>query len=208
MHGEADNSNAETRRYRAGAGGNEHSATGTHRNHDEHHFKSFEKDRLEGRDSRDPVEPRLAAACLFAQFRGLDRERRRLIMERDDPRRTQDRLSQPPHAEQQEQDANDELQEVQRHMIEQGPSAITMSASTARPARTPRPAGRQPRTIATASTIVSASTASTSEARKAAAIAGQTSAKLPVTRSLLCGLKKQVRHLVAWTNARNMRRPS
>ena len=113
--------NAETRRYRAGAGGNEHSATGTHRNHDEHHFKSFEKDRLEGRDSRDPVEPRLAAACLFAQFRGLGRERRRLIVERDDARRAQDRLSQPPHAEQQEQDANDELQEVQRHMIEQRP---------------------------------------------------------------------------------------
>ena len=52
-----------------------------------------------------------------------------------------------------------------------GPSTTTISARTARPATTPNPAGRQPRTVATASTIVSASTASTSEARKAVVIA-------------------------------------
>src|ERR1700730_18609287 len=56
-----------------------------------------------------------------------------------------------------------------------------MRASTARPAKAPSPAGRQPRTVATASTTVSASTASTNAAKKPPAIAGQTSAKLPVT---------------------------
>src|SRR5947209_18431746 len=60
-----------------------------------------------------------------------------------------------------------------------------MATNTARPASAPRPAGRQPRTVATASTIVSASTASTSEARKAATIAGQRTAKLLDIRRLL-----------------------
>src|SRR5258706_2904304 len=53
-----------------------------------------------------------------------------------------------------------------------GPSASTMSGSEARPASEPSPAGRQPRTVATESTIVSASTASTSELRNAAETAG------------------------------------
>src|SRR5712691_5798987 len=55
-----------------------------------------------------------------------------------------------------------------------GPSARTMSASEARPASAPSPAGLQPRTVAAESTIVSASTASTSELRNAAETAGAT----------------------------------
>src|SRR4051794_23406315 len=53
-----------------------------------------------------------------------------------------------------------------------GPSTITASASIARPAAVPRRAGRGPRIVATASTIVNASTTSTNEARNAAVIAG------------------------------------
>ncbi len=65
-----------------------------------------------------------------------------------------------------------------------GPSATTMRASTRRPANAPSPAGRQPRTVATASTIVSASTASTNEARNAVVIAGPMCAKLSVMRTI------------------------
>src|SRR5262249_39741117 len=53
-----------------------------------------------------------------------------------------------------------------------GSSATTMSNRSARPARAPSAAGCQPRTEATASTIVSASTASTSELRNAVVTAG------------------------------------
>jgi hypothetical protein len=48
MHDQVDQSDGQTCRYSTGAGGNEHSAAGTERNHDEHHFKPFEKNRLEG----------------------------------------------------------------------------------------------------------------------------------------------------------------
>ena len=50
-----------------------------------------------------------------------------------------------------------------------GPSTATMTARAASAAATPHPAERQPRVTPTASTIVSASTISTAEARKAAA---------------------------------------
>ena len=70
-----------------------------------------------------------------------------------------------------------------------GPSPATIRTSDARPASAPSPAGRQPRTVATASTMVSASTASTSEARNAAVTAGPICAQaasimscLPVAR--------------------------
>src|SRR5580704_12164871 len=59
-----------------------------------------------------------------------------------------------------------------------------MRINNTRPAKAPNPAGRQPRTVATASTIVSASTASTSEAKNAAVTAGPMWAQLPVTGCL------------------------
>jgi hypothetical protein len=64
------------------------------------------------------------------------------------------------------------LQEINRDVIEQRTKrATTIIASTTMPASAPKPAGRQPRTMATASTIVNASTASTNEARNAAVTA-------------------------------------
>ncbi len=48
-----------------------------------------------------------------------------------------------------------------------GPKAATIRASTPRPSRLPATAGRQPWTVPTARMIVNASTASTTEARKA-----------------------------------------
>src|ERR1700704_3587946 len=62
MHDQAGRSDQKTRRNGADAGGNEFAAAATERNHDEHDFKSFEKYRLEGRDSANPVEPRFVAA--------------------------------------------------------------------------------------------------------------------------------------------------
>src|SRR5262249_8166655 len=52
------------------------------------------------------------------------------------------------------------------------PKIATITVSSPRPARAPSAAGRQPRTVATASTIVKASTTSTRELRKAAEMAG------------------------------------
>src|SRR3984893_2816585 len=89
-----------------------------------------------------------------------------------------------------------------------GPSATTISASTTRPVNAPSPAGRQPRTVATASTMVRASTASTSEARNAASIAGQTNAKPLVTRYLQNGHAKEACDPVVWTRSNNRRPPS
>jgi len=66
MNGKADNRNAETRRNSAGARGNEHSVTGTHCNYDEHHFKPFEENRLEGRDAASQSSRGLVAASLLA----------------------------------------------------------------------------------------------------------------------------------------------
>ena len=64
-------------------------------------------------------------ACLrrasAGEVLGLGRERRLLVVQGDDARRAQDRLAQPPHAEQQEKHADHELEQVQRHAVEQGP---------------------------------------------------------------------------------------
>jgi hypothetical protein len=59
------------------------------------------------------------ATSLLAQFCRLGGECGGLIMQRDNARRAQDRLAQPAQAEQQEQDADDELQRMQRDTIEQ-----------------------------------------------------------------------------------------
>jgi len=53
-----------------------------------------------------------------------------------------------------------------------GPSATTITTSTARAAAVPAIAARQPRSVPVARTMVNASTTSTSEARKAALTAG------------------------------------
>src|SRR5438105_11899150 len=53
-----------------------------------------------------------------------------------------------------------------------GPSATTINASAASPAAVPATAPRQPRSVPAASTMVNASTTSTSEATKAAPTAG------------------------------------
>src|SRR5712691_6876836 len=65
-----------------------------------------------------------------------------------------------------------------------GPNAMTINASTARPAKVPSAAGRQLRTVATASTIVNASTTSTSELRKAAEIAGAAVVQIGIELSM------------------------
>src|SRR5208282_5907647 len=61
-----------------------------------------------------------------------------------------------------------------------GPSTTMPPASKARPAAVPRAAGRHPRSVAAASTIVKASTTSTLEARKAALIAGAAADQLDI----------------------------
>ena len=64
----------------AGTRGNQYSAIDAERDDDEHHFKSFEKHRLEAGECSEPIEPSLVAAGLLAQFRGLGFERHRFIV--------------------------------------------------------------------------------------------------------------------------------
>jgi len=89
------------------------------RNHDEHDLKSFEEYGFEAGKRSEPIEPRLVPASLLAQLRRFGREGHSFIMERNDSRRAEDRLSQPAHAEQQQQDPDRELKEMQRDKIEQ-----------------------------------------------------------------------------------------
>ena len=88
-------------------------------NHDEDHFESFEDHGLEAGERGEPVEPGLVAACSVAQFRRFGCEGQSFIMERGDARCAQVCLSQPAHAEQQQQNPNRELKEMQRDKIEQ-----------------------------------------------------------------------------------------
>src|SRR5437588_248039 len=74
--------------------------------HDEDHFQSFEDHRLEACKRGKPIEPRLMAERLVAQFCRLGCKSHRFVMERNNSSGAQDRLSQPAHAEQQEQDAD------------------------------------------------------------------------------------------------------
>jgi hypothetical protein len=64
----------------------------------------------------------------------------------------------------------------------------TSKASTARAARLPCKAGRQPRVAPTARTMVKASTTSTSDARKAAPTAGRTTCQDRVSMCCSSGL--------------------
>jgi hypothetical protein len=106
---------------------------------------------------------------LLIELGGLSREDGVFIMQWDDASCPQRCLSEPPHSEEQQQDAYRELQGMNWDMVERGPSTSTMAASKARPAVVPHAARRQPRNIATASTIVKASTI---ESRNAAVTAG------------------------------------
>ena len=94
-------------------------------------------------------------------------------MQRNDSRGSQYRLAQPAHAEQEQQDADDELQQVQRNPIKERPQCKHQGYKERDAGQgAPITAGRPPRTEATARTIVRASTASTSELRNAVAMAG------------------------------------
>ncbi len=63
----------------------------------------------------------------------------------------------------------------------------------AHPATAPSPAGRQPRTVPTASTIVSASTASTSELRNAAEMAGAATVQVIISPILARSYNTRIR---------------
>ncbi len=102
---------------RAGARRQEKSAAGTDRDHDEDDFQPLEQDRLEAREPGEPVEAR----AVLAQLSGAGGKRRRFVVQRDDSRRAQDRLAQPAHAEEQQKDADDQLQKMERNTVEQRP---------------------------------------------------------------------------------------
>jgi hypothetical protein len=103
----------------AAAHGQQYAATGADRDDDEDHFKPFQQHRLEACETGQPVEPLLVSPRLFAQFCRFAGEGGCLVVQRNDSGRAQYRLAQPAHAEQQEQNANRDLQHIERHAIKQ-----------------------------------------------------------------------------------------
>src|SRR3546814_9714801 len=84
----------------------------------EDHLETFEKNRLEGGDAGDPVQGGFAAPRLLAELSGLGGEDRVLVVQRDDAGRPESCLAQPADAEPQQQDADDQLQQVERRSEE------------------------------------------------------------------------------------------
>ena len=161
------------RRQRAKTGGPQKAAAGADGDDDEYDFEPFEQDPLECGQAGDPIERLVLPAGDRRQLGGLRRENRILVVQRDDARRSKNGLTQPSHPEQQQQNADDELQEVERHAAR---GAGRARRSTRRARQAPRPCQMPPAAsramFATARTMVKASTISTSEARKAAPTAG------------------------------------
>ena len=113
--------------------------------------------------------PRRLPRAASAQFARLARKGGVLVMQSDDSDRAQDRLAQPAQAEHEQSTPTTNCKARIGTAPINGPRAATMSASAASAAAAPVSAGRQPRASPTASTMVSASTASTNEAANAGA---------------------------------------
>lgn len=96
-------------------------ARGADRDDDERDLKPFEQDSLEAGQPGQPIEPYRAAPRQYMQLRGLCLKNSVLIVQRDYSSGSQDRLAQPAHAEEQQQDANHHLQRAERHKPEQRP---------------------------------------------------------------------------------------
>src|SRR5206468_2971780 len=166
---------------RPGARWNQHMTDRTDGDDDEDNLQPLEHDGLEGGRDRDGVPSDIARECFPAQSVGLLSEGFRLVVERDGAGRSQDRFAQPAHAEEQKQDPDHKLEHGDRDDAERRtkegdkrrlPRKATSAASSSTPMLVPSMADRQPRTVPTASTIVSASINSTSDPRNAAVTDG------------------------------------
>jgi hypothetical protein len=103
---------------RANAGRKNETATGTDRNDNKHDLQALEQDGLEAGEAREPIKAGLVTASLLAQFCRFGCECRDLIVQRHDAGVAQDRLAQPSHAKQQQQNSDCKLQHVQRNEVE------------------------------------------------------------------------------------------
>ena len=117
MDGEADGQDEQAGGERSQGGGPEQAATGADGNDDEHDLGAFQHDRLEGGRTGDPVAPRNAPAARVGQARRLLGEGKLLVMQGDDARGAQNSLAEPAQAEQQQKNADDELQVLERHAV-------------------------------------------------------------------------------------------
>ena len=77
----------------------------------------FEQNGLEGGRPGNPVEPVRSPPLSLGEFARLARKRRVLVVQSDDADRAQDRLAQPAQAEEQQQDADDDLQRPDRNGV-------------------------------------------------------------------------------------------
>jgi hypothetical protein len=80
-----------------------------------HHLESLEQDGLECRHAGGPSARGGRTAASAAVLGG---EGGALVVQRDDAGGAQDRLVQPAHAEEQQQDADDQLQQLERYRLE------------------------------------------------------------------------------------------
>ena len=102
------------------AGGDDQPATGPHGDHDEGDFQPFEDDGLERREAGDPVGAGLPPVGLVAKRSALPGKDRVLVVQGNEAGGAQHRLAQPAQAEEQQEDADDELQKMKGDAVEQG----------------------------------------------------------------------------------------
>lgn len=102
----------QTRSERSQGSGKQQATPSTNGYDDKNHLKAFEKNSLEGRQPCDPREGFTPGSG--RQPSGFRFKNGVLIMQRDDVGTPQDSLPQPPHAEQQEENTDDKLQNLKR----------------------------------------------------------------------------------------------
>jgi len=149
------------------ARGDDQPAPCTNGDNDENHFDAFKHHRLEGSQARDPVWHGPGPALFVLEGRLLVGEGEFFVVQRNEPSRPEYGLAQPPQAEQAEAHADPELQQVMGNFII-GIRVSQPHHEYRKAAKWPAAAGRQPRSVPTASTIVKASTTSTRDAKRRA----------------------------------------
>ena len=114
--------NAEHRcagRQCAERGGPQQARARTDGDDDEHDLKPFQQHGLKGSHPGDPRARGHGATVGFGELTGLREKDHVLVVQRQDAGGAQDGLAQPPHPEQKKKDANDQLQKMKRHLLQE-----------------------------------------------------------------------------------------
>src|SRR5262249_29060923 len=155
-----------------------------------HDFDALEDDGLVRDQHRERI-PSRGGEIRFAQHAtpfGVDRT---LVMKREDPGRTQDRLPKPANAEEQQERAHNDLKIVDRNCRDRGPEYRDDRSECRETGHRPDPGGAPTRATPTESTIVAASIASTEAPRKAAVSCGAPCIQIDMASVPGCGVSRR-----------------